>query len=493
MNSVIRLGLVLSLVLTLVGSFTVYVQAQGEDFILEAEQNWDTYAVGGTCIFGTHNIFVADVDGDGVIEIVTGGFTYNTEDGIRLSSQAPLKVWSWNGQNVILEASTNWDGNIRSIYAADIDSDNVVEIITFGNSWNQSGNYGSLRVWHLSNGDLTLQASSEGYIWGNSLFVCDADMDGVLEILSVGRMQTESSNSTRLCMWSFQGGVLTLDETTNLDLANVTSANSVYASDLDNDGNIEVVIGGYSDTLPNSHGQLSVWQWNGTAFVLARNENWQTGGGTAKTIAGGTMGNTVVNNVKTADLDGDGLREVVTAGFSYDGEKVNGQIKVWGWNGNILAEKASQQWATDYLTEAKCISLNDVDGDGKTEIVQSGIAAAENSFKNSQAAHDRAQLRVWGFADGVLELESSKDWTFDEGACAWNVGSGDVDNDGVVEIITVGCSALGSLCDPDMRIWSLSNVESPVAYLDILPYVAAVLLSAVGITVLAYFVKKKNR
>ena len=179
---------------------------------------------------------------------------------------------------------------------------------------------------------------------------------------------------------------LTLDETTNLDVANVTSANSVYASDLDNDGTVEVVIGGYSDTLSNSHGQLTVWQWNGTAFVLVGNENWHTGEGTAKTIAGGNMGNTVVNNVKAADLDGDGLKEIITAGFSYFDGNVNGQIKVWSWNGKVLTEKASQQWATDYLTEAKCITLNDVDGDGKTEIVQSGIAAARDSFNNSQAA-----------------------------------------------------------------------------------------------------------
>lgn len=493
LSSRIKLGLVLSLTLTLLFSFVIFVEAQAEDFNLEAEQNWDTYGVGGTCIFGTHNIFVADVNGDGDIEIVTGGFTYNTEDGVRLASQAPLKVWSWNGQNVTLDASVKWDGMIRSIYAADVDSDNVVEIITFGTAWNQTGNYGSLRIWHLNSGELSLQASSEGNVWGNSLFASDVDLDGVLEILSVGRIQTETSNSTQLCIWRFQGGNLTLEDTTNLDVANITSANSVYASDLDRDGTAEVLIGGYSDTLSNSQGQLTVWQWNSTAFTLVENKNWQTSGGTAKTIAGGTMGNTAVNNVKAADLDGDGLKEVVTAGFTYDGENVNGQIKVWSWNKNILTEKDNQQWATDYLTEAKCITLTDVDRDQKTEIVQSGIAAAQDSFNNSAAAHDRAQLRVWGFSDGVLELEMNKDWTFDDGACAWNVASGDIDQDGIIEIITVGCSALGSLCDPDMRIWSISNSNNAVADLNYLPYIGLIVLFAIGISLIVYFIKKNNR
>ena len=74
--------------------------AQSDDFTLEAEQNWDTYRVGGTCVFGTQNIIVADVDGDDSLEIVTGGFSYKAENGVRISaSQAPLKVWSWNGHN----------------------------------------------------------------------------------------------------------------------------------------------------------------------------------------------------------------------------------------------------------------------------------------------------------------------------------------------------------------------------------------------------------
>jgi hypothetical protein len=468
------------------------VQARDEGINLEAEQNWDTYRVGGTCVFGTHNIFVADVDGDGVMEVITGGFTYNAENGVRISSsQAPLKVWSWNGQNVTLEAFTKWDGLILSVYAADVDEDNIMDIITAGTSWNASSNYGSLRIWHLSNGELTLQAHDEGNSLSGSIFVADADMDGTQEILSLGRTQTETGNVTQLRLWDFRDNVLTLDKTANLDSAQVTSANSVYASDLDSDGVEEVIVGGYSDTLSNSKGQLTIWQWNGTAFALKANENWQTGGGTAKTIAGGNMGNTIVNNVKAADLDGDGLKEVVTAGFTYDGVNVNGQIKVWGWNGNVLNEVASQEWVTDYLTEAKCIALTDVNADGKTEIVQSGIAAAQGSFNNSEAAHDRAQLRVWGLADGVLTLELGKDWTFDNGACAWNVASGDVDKDGVVEIITVGCSALGGLCDPDMRIWSLSSEQRAVTYPDYLPYLLGVILIATGISLIFYLVKRK--
>ena len=51
----------------LCSSIGLGVNAQTGDFKLEAEQNWDTYGVGGTCVYGTNNIFVGDVDSDVMI------------------------------------------------------------------------------------------------------------------------------------------------------------------------------------------------------------------------------------------------------------------------------------------------------------------------------------------------------------------------------------------------------------------------------------------
>jgi hypothetical protein len=65
-----------------------------------------------------------------------------------------------------------------------------------------------------------------------------------------------------------------------------------------------------------------------------------------------------------------------------------------------------------------------------------------------------------------------------------------VDKDGFVEIITVGCTALNELCDPDMRIWSLPSIGTTSNYL---PYVlAGVLLAATAFSVLVFFTRKKK-
>jgi len=53
----------------------------------------------------SHDLFVADVDGDSVMEVITGGFMYHKYNGSRLNMEAPLKMWSWNGQNLTLEKS----------------------------------------------------------------------------------------------------------------------------------------------------------------------------------------------------------------------------------------------------------------------------------------------------------------------------------------------------------------------------------------------------
>ncbi len=459
LNQLHKIELFLFLSILILNSFFV-IQVTAQDsgsLTLEAEQNWDTYGTGGTCIPGTHNIFIQDVDGDGVREIMTGGFSYNYLNGSRMVSEAPFKIWSWNGRNVTLEASKSWVGSIGCLFAADLDADNVVEIVTAGSFRNETGNSTStIMIWHLNReGALTLQAQYNG-VPVASLFASDVDKDGVTELISVGRLRKGSVNVPYLGLWHFSDNALTSQKTFELDAANVTVANSVYASDLENDGKVEIITGGYSDKLNNSRGQLCVWQFDEQKLLLKANENWQLlNNSYAFTIAGGVQGNTMVNNVKAGDLDGDGVKEIVTGGFAWDGAKVNAQLRIWQWNGTVLKLLNSHQWATDYLTELKCLSLSDVDLDGKMDIAGSGITAAESSFNNSESVHDRGQLRVWGWSGSVLFLKQSRDWTFDDGACAWNVAVGDVDNDWVAEIVTVGCTAQGTLCDPDMRIWSV--------------------------------------
>jgi len=464
--------------------------AETGGFILEAEQHWDTYGVGGACNHGTNNLYLADMDGDGTIEVVAGAFMYHVVNGTTQSYLAPLEIWSWNGQNVTLEKDHKWEGNIECVYVADADKDGTNEIFTAGLYRNETGTYSSLRAWNWKNEELTLEAHYEG-IFVESIFVSDVNRDGATEIIAVGRSDSDSQHTERLYMWHLEQGSLLLAETLELAAAEATHVISVYAYDLDADDKTEIITAGYSDNLNNSKGQLSVWQWTGEELSLKANEKWQTiSGDYARNIAGGVLGNTVVYNLKVGDVDGDGTPEIVTAGFTYDGENANAQLRAWSWNGNVLTQESNVEWATDSITLVYCVSLDDVDRDSQTEIVAGGMVAAYGSFRANETSLNLAQLEVWGWNGTALALEKSQSWTIGEGVCVWNVGAADLDNDGTVEIVTTGCMSINRLCDPDMRIWSIenTNVSSPFPKFMIAGIVGAAVLSVA----VFFFLKKKK-
>ena len=466
---------------------------QSNSLVLEVEQHWDTYGVGGTCIAGTHNLAVADVDNDGLNEIITGGFSYNTANGTMVSLGAPLRIWSWNEQNLTLEKGENWLGSIGCVWGGDADGDGEVEILTAGSLSSNTGSVSSLRIWSWNGQNLVLRGSYAG-ISTSSIFVGDVDNDNMPEILTVGRAYNTSEPNAQLSVRRWDGENLSLESSAEWSaLSDVARANSVYAADLNKDGVIEIVTGGYVNSPKNSSGQLRVWQFDGKDLSLKANVEWRLMDAYSLDSAGNVMGNTMVHNVKVADVDGDGYPEVVTGGFTYDGAKVEAQLRIWNWTNDVLKLEKSQEWATLDISEIKSISINDVDSDGNKEIVTSGETCGYGSFAENAPNKSRAELKIWNWDGNALTLKQSTDWMIGEGVCAWNDGTGDVDNDGVVEIVTVGCMYVGTLCDPDLRIWSFSATSNFPASFPYLPVAIAGTVTAVLVVAVLYFFMRRRR
>ena len=243
-------------VLLLLGSF-VNIKiglGQSESLVMEVEQHWDTYGIGGTCIPGSHNLAIADVDNDGVNEIITGGFSYSMMNETRGSLGAPLRIWSWNGQNLTLEKSENWPGNIWCVSAGDADGDGTVEILTAGRLSNNASSVSSLRIWNWNGQNLALRGSYTE-ISVSSIFVADVDQDNMPEILTVGRTYNASQPSAQLSIWRWDGDNLSLKTSVEWSAkSGIARARSVHAADLNKDGVIEIVTGGYVNSLENSSG-----------------------------------------------------------------------------------------------------------------------------------------------------------------------------------------------------------------------------------------------
>ena len=480
-NSTWKHLIVLFFVFTLF-SLTVIGNVEGQNkFVLLSEQHWDTYGVGGTCDHGSNDLYIADIDGDGAQEVIVGGFTYNIINGSRTPLQAPLTMWDWNGENFTLKSSCKWPGTIEVVYAADVDGDGAKEVITSGLFTNDSGTFSSLRVWHWSNDALTLETHYEG-ISISSIFVSTLNDKSVPGIFATGSFDADSQHAAQLFLLHLDGNTLVLDKSWKLDAANVASSNSVYASNLA-DGQIEIFTAGYFGNLNSSAGQLCIWYLNGTTLSLKAHNEWQMHpGGYAPNIAGGILGNTVVNNLKVVDVDGNGVPEIVTGGFTYDGNKAEGQLRIWNWNGtlNLLS---SREWTNDDITEVLSVSLGNVDSDSSAEIVTGGMLAPYGSFNTNATNPDRGQVGVWSWNGKTLTLKESTDWTLAEGVSVWNVGTSDLNNDGKVEIVSCGCISFNRLCDPDMRVWTIMESAPHEVFSSL-----ALLLSAVIIAILAFAV-----
>ena len=484
----------LTLILCLLLIFTVSIAevcGQSDSLILEAEQNWDTCGSGGTCIYGGHNFAVADVDGDGVEELITGGSSYNyMPNGSRTSGWAPFKIWTWNGQSIVLEKNESWTGALYCIRAGDADGDGKIEILTSGRIANSTGSYSSLRIWTWDGESLFLRAHFEGSAVG-SVIALGLSSDGKPEIVTVGFAFRDEQIATQLSMWQFNGDSLTLTGSVTDD--SLARVNSVCTCDLDNDGVTEIVTAGYASSLKNSSGKLSVWRWDGQILSLLSTEEWRLVDGYALNSAGNTQGNTLVSTVKAADVDNDGVTEIVTSGFTYDGSIVEGQLRIWNWIGGVLHLEKSNEWKNLDITEHTSMTINDVDGDGVKEIITSGYTVGYGSFAVNATDKSRAELRVWSWDGITLAQEQFKDWIVNKSVAAWNVGAGDVDNDGVVEIMTVGCTQIGNLldCDPDLRIWSFSS-ESQAAFPDVGAPTISVAIVIIGVLVAMFLLIRRK-
>jgi hypothetical protein len=479
--------------IVLLSSVQVMVNAQQDNFILEAEQRWDTYGVGGTCIPGTHNMAIADVDNDGVNEIITGGFSYMMSNGSRGSLEAPLKIWSYDGQNLTLEKTESWSGAIWAVHSGDADGDGKIEIITSGNIVEDNRSISALRFWNWNGQELVLRGTYSN-IAASSIWVGDLNKDCVPEIATVGRPLSPSASVSQLNIWNWNGANLTLKSNNTWSSGDSSQANSVTVADLDNDGAIEIVTVGYTNGLKNSSGQLRVWTWNNGELSLKSNSEWRIIDNTyALDVAGNPMGNTIASNVKTADVDADGTPEILTGGFTYDGSKVNGQLRIWNWNGTALTLEVSQEWTGYDITELKSITINDVDGDNKGDIIGSGVTAGSGGFAQEATIKEYAQLMVWSWDGHTLLLKQNKDWNVDEGVCAWQDGTADLDNDGKIEIVTVGCSYKGTLCDPNLRIWSLPTFQASSSPNYTFAVVIAGAISVAVIIAMLLMVRRKHQ
>ena len=163
-----------------------------------------------------------------------------------------------------------------------------------------------------------------------------------------------------------------------------------YPADLDNDGNIDIVIGGYNDVI---------WYKNLGAGIF----------GPEQTI---TNNVDIVTSVFASDLDNDSLIDVISASY---GDSILAWYKNLG-NGNF----GPQQIISTNVTWSYTIFANDIDVDGNSDILYSSYDA------NKVAWHKNLSAGVFG----------SEQIITNNAVGAYGLMTADLDNNNLPDIIT---------------------------------------------------------
>ena len=326
------------------GAYSVYacdIDGDGDMDVLSASESDDKIAwyenTDGNGTFGTQQIisntayeatsvFACDIDGDGDLDVISGSrgqgvAWYENTDG----------NGTFGTQQIITSSGSG--GWIASVYAADIDNDGDIDVVSgstaFGNNtieWYENtdaqGNFGSPQP--------IITSSNRAY----SVFLCDIDGDNDNDLLAA---------------ISDTDGIVWFENTDNQgtfgaqQVINDTVAGpfSVYACDIDNDGIIDVLSASHNDN------KIAWYKNNGGGNF-----------GYQQIITTNAIG---ANSVYACDIDSDGDNDVLSAS---DDDKIAWYENTDG-NGTFATQQVISTLANGPISVYAC----DIDSDGDNDVL----------------------------------------------------------------------------------------------------------------------------
>ncbi|WP_299521693.1 T9SS type A sorting domain-containing protein [Winogradskyella sp.] len=332
------------------------------------------------------SVYAADLDGDGYMDVLSSS---RFDDKIAWYKNINGEG-SFSSQIVI---TTDAD-NATSVFASDVDGDGDMDVLSASYSddkiaWYENtdglGNFGNQQI--ISN---PVGGGAFGAANGpTSVFASDIDGDGDMDVLSTSYVDDKIA-------WYENVNGLGNFGTQQIIASGLSGVRRIYTSDIDNDGDMDINVDFYI-TNPLT-GRITWFE----------NIDGQGNFGPRQDIS---VGETTSN---TADIDGDGDKDIVS------GSRVDNNV-VWFENINGQGNMGPKQIITELTDGTTSVYSADIDNDGDMDVV----SASENDdkiawYENMDGAGNfGSQQIISSLANGAVFISTI-----------------DLDNDGDIDVLS---------------------------------------------------------
>jgi len=313
------------------------VDGDGDMDVLAGHNNISWYENDGSESFTPHTIsisaassvYAVDLDGDGDMDVV--------------GSSTDSVAWYENdgSGNFATHTICNhyWHRGFRSVYALDVDRDGYMDVVAASSSPNNK------IMWYENDGSQYFNHHVISDSVRDARFVSagDIDSDGYMDVIS---------GHNKISWYEYDGLESFVTHTVS-----TSGASSVYAVDVDGDGDMDVV--------GSSAGSVGWYENDGS-------ENFNTN----------IVSTSGVSSVYAVDLDGDGDMDVLGSSA--------GSVS---WYKNGGSENFSTHIITTAAGDAQSVYTADVDGDGDLDVLSAALGDSKISWYEinySPVANDTA-------------------------------------------------------------------------------------------------------